>query len=111
VNQDGDTSDGQSGAAVGWAPADTPVTVTVWTAPGMTSLSVMYWLNSDSSVVTPVPMSQNGTAADGLILWTASLPSESFDTDVTWWVQGNDECKTFTDYFSNGGNNYFYYVD
>jgi hypothetical protein len=107
------SEDGYSGQPAvtgsGYAPDGEPVTFTVWTAPGvMSSPSVLYWLNSSSTEVTTLPLVDAGVNSIGLETWTASLAAQPLGTTVTWWAQGGDVCNSWTNYFSNSGNNYVY---
>ena len=97
--------DGSGPTGTGVAPDGETVTFESWTTPeGVSSLSVMYWLNSASSSIASVPLTFNVS----LDAWSGTLPAQTAGTTVTWWVQGTDVCNTGTDYFSNAGNNYIY---
>ena len=107
MNYDGDDGD-PAPTATGVAPDGAPVTFQVWTAPGVSSLSVMYWLNGDYQNIYSVPLTIAYVTDLGLDAWTGAFPAQSSGTTVTWWAQGTDVCHTGTDYYSNAGNNYVY---
>jgi hypothetical protein len=44
-----------------------------------------------------------GVTGVGLNIWTATLPSQSAGTTVSWFAFGTDTCHSGTDYYSNGG--------
>jgi hypothetical protein len=93
--------------------ADT-VVVTVTTSPigVMENISIGYFTNVATTPVY-VPMSLVPTTGGTNQEWQGSIPSGfTSGTDVSFWVVGNDYCKTIadagSDYYSNGGSNYHY---
>jgi hypothetical protein len=107
MNYDGDNG-GPAPTTTGVAPDGMTVTFEVWAAPGVSTLSVSYWLNADFSNIQSVPLAITGVTGAGLDRWSGTLPAQSSGTTVTWWAQGTDVCHTGTDYYSNAGNNYVY---